>query len=44
MLFTTVKSKEKGYNNYLKREKMVHSQQEYEKNFPIYQEVGKTGS
>ena len=33
MLFTTVKSKEKGYNNYLKREKMVHSQQEYEKKF-----------
>ena len=33
MLFTTVRSKEKGYNNYLKSEKLVHSQQEYEKNF-----------
>ena len=32
MLFTTVRSKEKDYDNYLKSEKLVHSQQEYEKN------------
>ena len=32
MLFTTVRSKEKDYNIYLKSEKLVHSQQEYEKN------------
>ena len=32
MQFTTVRSKEKDYNNYLKSEKMVHSQQEHEKN------------
>ena len=30
--FTTVRSKEKDYNIYLKSEKMVHSQQEHEKN------------
>ena len=34
MQFTTVRSKEKDYNIYLKSEKLVHSQQEYEKNFP----------
>ena len=33
MQFTTVRSKEKDYDNQLKSEKMVHSQQEYEKNF-----------
>ena len=30
--FTTVRSKEKDYNIYLKSEKLVHSQQEHEKN------------
>ena len=33
MQFTTVRSKEKDYDIYLKSEKLVHSQQEYEKNF-----------
>ena len=32
MQFTTVRSKEKDYDIYLKTEKLVHSQQEYEKN------------
>ena len=32
MYFTTVRSKEKDYNIYLKSEKLVHSQYEYEKN------------
>ena len=32
MQFTTVRSKEKYYNIYLKSEKLVHSQQEQEKN------------
>ena len=32
MQFTTVKSKEKEYDFYLKSEKLVHSQQEHEKN------------
>ena len=32
MQFTTVRSKEKHYDIYLKSEKLVHSQQEYEKN------------
>ena len=32
MLFTTVRSKEKDYDIYLKSEKQVHSQQEHEKN------------
>ena len=32
MQFTTVRSKEKDYDNYLKSEKLVHSQQKYEKN------------
>ena len=31
MQFTTVRSKEKDYDIYLKSEKQVHSQQEYEK-------------
>ena len=44
MQFTTVRSKEKDYDIYLKSEKLVHSQQEYEKNFPNYLEVEKTGS
>ena len=32
MQFTTVKSKEKEYDFYLKSEKLIHSQQEQEKN------------
>ena len=32
MYFTTVRSKEKDYDIYLKSEKLVHSQQQYEKN------------
>ena len=32
MQFTTVRSKEKDYDDYLKSEKLVHSQQEHEKN------------
>ena len=32
MLFTTVRSKEKDYDIYLKSEKLVHSNQEHEKN------------
>ena len=32
MQFTTVKSKEKDYEIYLKSEKLVHSNQEHEKN------------
>ena len=32
MQFTTVRSKEKDYNIYLKSEKLVHSQQKHEKN------------
>ena len=33
MQFTTVRSKEKDYDIYLKSEKLVHSQQEHEKKF-----------
>ena len=32
MQFTTFRSKEKDYDIYLKSEKLVHSQQEHEKN------------
>ena len=32
MQFTTVRSKEKEYDIYLKSEKLVHSKQEHEKN------------
>ena len=32
MQFTTVSSKEKDYDIYLKSEKLVHNQQEHEKN------------
>ena len=35
MQFTTFRSKEKDYDIYLKSEKLVHSQQEHEKN--VYQ-------
>ena len=38
MQFTTVRSKEKDYDIYLKSEKLVHSQQEPEKN--VYQLFG----
>ena len=34
MQFTTVTSKEKDYDIYLKSEKLVHSNQEHEKHFP----------
>ena len=34
MQFTSVRSKEKDYDIYLKSEILVHSQQEYEKSFP----------
>ena len=34
MQFTTVRSKEKDYDIYLKSEKLVHSQQEHKKNVP----------
>ena len=34
MQFTTVRSKEKDYDIYLKSEKLVHSQQEHEKSVP----------
>ena len=34
MQFTTVRSKEKDYDIYLKSEKLVHGQQEHEKVFP----------
>ena len=33
MQFTTVRSKEKDYDIYLKSEKLVHNQQEHEKKF-----------
>ena len=36
MQFTTVRSKEKDYDIYLKSEKLVHSQQKHEKKFPSY--------
>ena len=42
--FTTVRSKEKDYDIYLKSEKLVHIQQECEKMFPSYLQVGKNGS
>ena len=38
MQFTTVRKKEKDYDMYLKSEKLVHSQQEHEKN--VYQLFG----
>ena len=41
MYFTTVRSKEKDYDIYLKSEKLFHSQQEYEKMFTSYLEVEK---
>ena len=44
MYFTTVRSKEKDYDIYLKSEKLVQSKQEHEKMIPSYLEVEKTGS
>ena len=44
MQFTTVRSKEKYYDIYLKSEKLVHSQQEHENFFPRYLEEEKTSS
>ena len=44
MQFTNVRSKEKDYDIYLKSEKLVHSQQEHEKMFPSYLQLGKNGS
>ena len=41
MSFTTVRSKEKDYDIYLKSEKLVHSQQEHEKNVSQLFECGK---
>ena len=41
MQFTTVRSKEKDYDIYLKSEKLVHSQQEHEKNVSQLFEFGK---
>ena len=42
MQFTTVRSKEKDYDIYLKLEKLVHSQQEHEKNVSQLFGSGKT--
>ena len=42
MQFTTVRSKEKDYDIYLKSEKLVHSQQEHEKNVSHLFGSGKT--
>ena len=44
MQFTTVRSKEKDYDIYLKAEKLVHSQQEHEKNVSQLFGSGKNGS
>ena len=41
MQFTTVRSEEKDYDIYLKSEKLVHSQQEHEKNVSQLVESGK---
>ena len=41
MQFTPVRSKEKDYDIYLKSEKLVHSQQEHEKNVSQLFEIGK---
>ena len=44
MQFTTVRSKEKDYDMYLKSEKLVHSNQEHEKYVTQLFGIGKTGS
>ena len=41
MQFTTVRSKERDYDIYLKSEKLVHSQQEHEKFFSQLFEIEK---
>ena len=41
MQFTTVRSKEKDYDIYLKTEKQVHSQKEHEKNVSLLFGSGK---
>ena len=41
MQFTTVRNKEKDYDIYLKSEKLVHSQQEHEKNVSLLFGSGK---
>ena len=41
MQFTTVRSKVKDYDIYLKSEKLVHSQQEHEKNVSLLFGSGK---
>ena len=41
MQFTTVRSKEKDYDIYFKSEKLVHSQQEHEKNVSQLFQSGK---
>ena len=41
MQYTTVRSKEKYYDIYLKSEKLVHSQQEHEKNVSQLFGIGK---
>ena len=41
MQFSTVRSKEKDYDNHLQSEKMVHSQYEHEKNVSQLFECGK---
>ena len=41
MQFTTVRSKEKDYDMYLKSEKLVHSNQEHEKNVSQLFGIGK---
>ena len=41
MQFTSVRSKEKDYDIYLESEKLVHSQQEHEKNVSQLFESGK---
>ena len=41
MQFTTVRSKEKDYDSYLMSDKLVHSQQEHEKNVSQLFESGK---
>ena len=44
MQFTTVRTKEKDYDIYLKSEKLLHSQYEHKKMFPSYLDVEKTVS
>ena len=44
MQFTTVRSKEKDYDIFLKSEKLFRSQQEHEKNVSQLFGSGKTGS